>query len=157
MVDRLGVHRADDAEVVGDFAGVRQEVAVFDAGLAVFLEVGERAGERERGLIAAHARQALPLTNRIGKRLKVAFTQQGLGVEGFELRRAARLEEVDDALGLGREVRAAGQGGRVGLAEDATHRERPQTEGGGAEEVSARVLHETVVAGQGMAHGISGR
>ena len=38
VVDRLGVHRLDEAEVVHDLRGVRQEVADPGAGLAVLLE-----------------------------------------------------------------------------------------------------------------------
>ena len=53
----------------------------------------------------------------------MAFAQQRLGVEGFELRRAASLEEVDHPLGLGWNVCALGEWRRVGVSHDATHRE----------------------------------
>ena len=47
VVDRLGVHRRDDAEVVGDSRGVRQQLADPGAALAVLREVERRAGARE--------------------------------------------------------------------------------------------------------------
>ena len=42
VVDLLGVHRADDADVVGNAADVREQVGDFLAGLAVLLEIDER-------------------------------------------------------------------------------------------------------------------
>ena len=42
VVDLLGLHRADDADVVGDARDVREEVGDLVAGLAVLLEIRER-------------------------------------------------------------------------------------------------------------------
>ena len=46
---------------------------------------------------------------RLGDRLAVHLGELGLVVEQLDVRRAAVLEQVDDALGLGGEVRQAGQ------------------------------------------------
>ena len=42
VIHRVGVHRLDEAEVVGDRRRVRQEVADPRAALAVLLEPGDR-------------------------------------------------------------------------------------------------------------------
>ena len=47
VVDRLGVHRLDEAEVVGDLRGVRQQLADPRARLAVLGELEERRRDRE--------------------------------------------------------------------------------------------------------------
>ena len=44
-----------------------------------------------------------------GQRLARVLGERGLGVEGIDVGRAAVHEEVDDALGLGREVRLLGR------------------------------------------------
>jgi hypothetical protein len=68
------------------------QVAVFDAALSMLLEVRERARQRERGLVTAHACQALALTDGVWQRLRVLLAEQRLWVEGLELRRTASLE-----------------------------------------------------------------
>ena len=153
VVDGLRVHRTDHAEIVGDPTGVTHQVAVFDAALSILLEIRERARQRQRGLVTAHAGQTLALTHRVRQRLRVFFAEQRLGIEGFEMRRSAGLEEVDDAFGLGREVRALRQGRRVGVADDAAEREGAEAEGGRAEEVPTRGLHQAVIGGKFGGHG----
>jgi hypothetical protein len=65
VVDRLGEHRFDDAKLVRDAGGVRQEFGkrraalAALAALAVLLELELRAGERDRRLLLGHAREAL--------------------------------------------------------------------------------------------------
>ena len=85
MIDRLGMHRADDAEVIGDAADMAHEVAILDTALAILLEVDERAGERKGGLVAAHAGQSLALPDRVRQRLGMFFAQEGFRVERLEL------------------------------------------------------------------------
>ena len=65
VIDGFGVHRPDDAKVVGDFSSVTHEVAIFRAALTVFLEIRKGAGEWKRSLIAAHAGQTLALSHRV--------------------------------------------------------------------------------------------
>ena len=69
------------------------------------LELEQRRGHREAVLPRGHARDALPLADRVGKILALVLAQQGLVVEQIDLRWRARLEHVDDALRPRREVR----------------------------------------------------
>ena len=62
------------------------------------------------------------------------------------------MEEVDDPLGLGREVRALRQWSRVRVADDPAEREGAETEGGRAEEVPTRGLHQAVIGGEFGGH-----
>ena len=66
VVDRLGVHRAHHADLVGDAADVRKEFADLGAGLAVTgkFETARLAGES--GLRGHHARDALAAADGIG-------------------------------------------------------------------------------------------
>ena len=105
MVDRLGVQRLDEAEVVGDRGGVRQQFADPRAALAVLLELELARRDRERLLRRGHAGEPLPLADRIGQLLREEILQLRLVIEQIDLRRAAGLEEIDDALGFGSEVR----------------------------------------------------
>ena len=153
VVDRFRVHRADDTEFIGQAAGMAHDVAVFDAALAVPLEIHERARQRERGLVPAHAGQTLSLADRVGQWLQVLLAEERLRVERLELRRPARLEQVDDALGLGREVRALRQRRSVGLADDPAHREGTETQGRGSKEMPTRGAHQMVVGRKLGGHG----
>jgi len=157
VVDCFGEHGADDAEVVGDFGCVGHEVADGRGTVAVRFEVGERAGEREAGLIAAHASEALALADGVGELPAVLVAEEGFGVEGFELGGAAGLEEVDDAFGFGGEVEGGEEaGGGLGLlleffTEDGAKGKATEAKSGHAEEVAAGEAHELVVVGR---HGI---
>ena len=153
VVDRFRVHRADDTELIGQAAGMAHDVAVFDAALPVPLEINERARQRERGLVPAHAGQTLSLADRVGQWLQVLLAEERLRVERLELRRTARLEQVDDALGLGREVRALRQRRSVGLADDPAHREGTETQGRGSKEMPTRGAHQMVVGRKLGGHG----
>ena len=104
VVDRLGVHRADEAEVVDDLGGVRQQLADPRAACAVLREFEERAGQRQRRLVARHAGEPLALAHGVGQLLAVPLVEQRLVVEHLQLRRPAGHEQVDDALRLGGEV-----------------------------------------------------
>ena len=109
MVDRLGVHRADDAELVGDRTRVGEHLTHLDAAGAPFLEglnradaVVLRVATRHRGEtgIAAHAG---------GDFLSGHLFEQRFVVKEVDVRRASALPEADHALSLGGEVRQARQ------------------------------------------------
>ena len=59
VIDRLRVHRIDDAQVVRDAGSVRQQFAEPRTGLAVLSELERRTDERNGRLIARHARESL--------------------------------------------------------------------------------------------------
>ena len=115
VIDRLGVERFHDAEVIDHLGGVRQDAADPGAAFAVLLELERRTRQRQAGLISRHAGQALALANRIGQLLAVLLIEQRLVVKGIEMRGAAGLKQVDDTFHLGRQMRlgehAAGGGG----------------------------------------------
>ena len=117
VVDRLGVHRADEAQLVGGLGRVRQQLADPRAGLAVLLELEEGVDDREALLRGGHAGEPLAFANRVGQLGAAQTVERGLIVEQVHLRGTTRLEQPDDALGLGREVGNARQGGeRLGSA-----------------------------------------
>jgi len=85
---------------------VRQELAHPGSTRAVAGEGIRRGDERDRALVARHAREPLAAADAVGKLLPVLLLEQRLVVEEVELRRAARLEEVDHPLRPGRQVEA---------------------------------------------------
>ena len=109
VVDLLGVDRLHEGEPVRDLRRVRQQVADPCARLAALRERELRRHDREGRLRRRHAGQPLSVADRIGQLRALELHQPRLVVEQLDLRRAARLEQVDDALGLRREVRQAGQ------------------------------------------------
>ena len=109
VIDRVGDHRPDDAQVVHDAGGVRQETRQPRAAGAVSPEVELRAGQGQRRLIAGHARQSLSLSHRVGQLLAVATRELGLVVERVHLRRPAGHEQVDHALRPGGHVPRAAE------------------------------------------------
>ena len=78
----VGMHRADEANVVGDFAVVRNVIRISHATLAVLPE-GSRAGEDARGAPDQSVVQAVQHV--CGHRLAVVFLHRRLGVHQVEL------------------------------------------------------------------------
>ena len=103
VVDLLGLHRADHAELVGLLGDLGEEIAHFDARLAVLREIREGSSRLQFG--ALELGELLSLGERLGKGFVVEGFQVGLPVEGFELGGASRHAEEDDALRFHREVR----------------------------------------------------
>ncbi|XAM01401.1 hypothetical protein OT109_08400 [Phycisphaeraceae bacterium D3-23] len=109
VVDRLGVHRLDDAQLLGARPGVGQQLTDVEAlvrVVVVAVELEDRRRDGERGLARGHAGDALALVD-LGEGAQVlaaVFLQAGFVVEEVELRGRTHLVEEDDALGLGREV-----------------------------------------------------
>ena len=91
---------------------VRQQLGQLGARLAVLLE---REGRAEQPRRALDEREPLPLRNELrGNLLAVVLLQRRLVVEQIELRRRAGHEQIDDVLGLRREVRRARRERTVG-------------------------------------------
>ena len=87
VVELVGVHRADDAHLVGDGVQVRHGVDIHMPALAVLRERPRRAQQLR------HARgegEPLPLEESIGAVLAVALDQFRLVVEQVQVRRRAR-------------------------------------------------------------------
>ena len=100
VIDLLGPHGAHDADIVGDAADVRKQLADLLAGFAELLEVVLRS-EADQLRLPCSCAICWPLVNDSGMGLPFIFGELGLVVEGFQMRRAAGLIEEDDALGFG--------------------------------------------------------
>jgi len=140
VVDRLGGHRAHEADVVHDGAEVRKERADLGAVAAEALE-GE-LGRVAEELLPLQLRELLAPGEALGHRLAVHRRQPRLRIEGLELRGPARHRQPDDAphaLRQGQRVDGtAGRGGAEGGAvEQGRQRHAPHALGGAAEEGAA--------------------
>ena len=89
VVDLLGPHRADDADLVGDAADVREQLADLLPGLAELLEAVLRPEALQ--LLALELGDRLALGERLGHRLAVHLGELRLVVERLEVRRPAGL------------------------------------------------------------------
>ena len=109
VVDRLGVHRADDADLVRDRAQVRQHLAQFDPAGTPLLEGLERRRRDVFRVAARHRGEAGVAAHAGGDVLAGHLGEQRFMIEEVDVRRASALPEADHALGLGGEVRQARQ------------------------------------------------
>ena len=97
-----GVHAADEAEVIGNLRGVRQQLAEVHAALAVFLEFPRAAEEFAAGLVGEAVMDIAAIVH------AVTALQLRLGIDEVHMTRAAVHEQRNHCLGLGREVRLLG-------------------------------------------------
>ena len=109
VVDRLGVHAPDEAQVVDHPRRVGQHLRDPHAALAVLLELVLRGSDREPLLAARHGREPLAHPDRVGQVLVVPLVHHRLVVVEVHLRRPADHVQVDDVLRLGSEVGQPGQ------------------------------------------------
>ena len=144
VVDRLGVHRPDDRDVIHHLGGVRQDLGHPGARLAMLLEGVGRRRHGEALLAGGHAGDALTVADRRGEVLVEAVRELRLVVEGLELRGRADHREVDAALGFGGEVdsRRQTRGGcaRGESAADAAGEQRAEGDAAQAHRVLAEEL-----------------
>ena len=116
MVELVGVHGLDEGHVIDEFAEVGQQFADPGAALAVALEL---VGRAEQLGVALDEGEALVLEQFLGAGLHVQLDQLGLVVEQLLLGRSARHVQINDALGLRREMgrtgrhRVVGAGGEI--------------------------------------------
>ena len=97
LVERhVGVHRLDDAQVVGVAGKALEDLADLETALAMWFELERRAHQR--------ARLALGLEIAARIRFAIVLCQHGLVVKAVDVGRAAVEKQVDDVLRLGREV-----------------------------------------------------
>ena len=101
VVELRRLHRTDDGDVVGDLREMRQQLRDLRARLSVLLELERRAQQLRPPL---DEREPLALDELLRDVLPVVLHQRRLGIEQVDLRRRAGHEEIDDALGLGREM-----------------------------------------------------
>src|SRR2546421_392371 len=102
VIDLLGVHRADDANVVRNTADVREQLGNFLPGPAPLPELAKRpAGLQFRVL---QLRELLPPGEGFGERFIVELLEFRLVIKPFEVRRPARHAEMNDAFGPHRKM-----------------------------------------------------
>jgi len=106
VIGHIGLHRADDGNVVNTLGDVRKDLADFDAALAVSLKF-ERGGHDRAGL--AFGREV----HRGRKFFAGVFRESRLGIERVEMRGAAPHEQVNHPLGLTKKLRLFGREGRI--------------------------------------------
>ena len=140
MVDRFGMHGADDRDIVHHARRVRQQFGDPRAGFAVLREIEDRGRDREAGLPAGHGGEALALPDGIGQVLIEHVLHLRLVVEGFHLWRRAYQMQVNAALRFWGEVRQTREGGGLGLvAQQGCQSQRADPLGAPCEEPAPRL------------------
>jgi len=109
MVDRLGVQGADEADLVGELRGVRQQFAQPHPAPAVLLKLEDRGRDRKTFLSRGHSGEALLAAHGVRQVLVKLRGEARLVVEEIDLRRRPGLGEPDHAFRPGGEV--GGRGG----------------------------------------------
>ena len=141
VVGHVGMHRANDGNVVDVPGNVGEYLADFDAALAMFLEAKRRRKRRPGAPLGAQIRH---------RQLPAGVAQQGrLRIEGVDVGRSAIHEEMNDALGLAGIMRRArgqrrgadGTGGPVGPeqtfgGQQAGEAERAESHAAAAQEIT---------------------
>ena len=155
MVDRLRIHRADEAHVIRLARQVGQKLGVHHhAALAGGGELELRRRNREARLAAGHGGETLAIADAFRQVLVVPLMHLRLVVEEVDLRRAAHHVQVDHALCLGRKLRAggktAGSLARHGLAKQRCQSSASQEVLATGKKVAARFKLTEIVEG---AHG----
>lgn len=103
VVNLLGGHRTDNADVVSNGADVRKDFGDFLTG---FPESFERELRRQAfQFLVLKLGDRLALGEGFGHGLAREFREFGFVVEGFEVRRAARHAEINDPFRFGNDVR----------------------------------------------------
>ena len=150
MIGDIGVHGADDAEVVGAGGDVREDVGDFETALAVALEFVGRPHERAGFAFGAEVFA--------WHGLAVEAVEFRFGVEGVNLGGAAVGEDVDDVFGFAAELGGVGDervgrggfcGGEEGLGGDGT-----EAHAAALEEVASGGEEVAVVGRVVMLHGL---
>ena len=96
MVELIGVHRADQADVVDDLAEVRQDVG--DLAPRSRPCAAKRNRGPEHGRVGTDERVTLPADDRRRNRLALEFGQLRLVIEEVEMARAPGHEEMNHRL-----------------------------------------------------------
>jgi hypothetical protein len=104
VVELVGMHRLDEADVIDHPRQVRQHFRQFRPTLAV---LGEGEARPEDGGVGPDESVALAADDRRRQRLAFEFLQLRLVIEEVELAGGACHEYVNDAFGLGCEMRLA--------------------------------------------------
>src|SRR4029078_13150368 len=115
VIDRIGVHRLDDGDVVDDFCRVRQQLADPGACLTVLRELVDRLRHRQRRLPHGLG-DALALADGVGNLRALEFFESRLVVARLELRRSPGLMQEEYALGARSVMRKPDETAGLGIA-----------------------------------------
>ena len=132
VVDRVGVQRTNDTQIVGDGAEVGQQFAQPQSALTVLAKFIATWLQGETGLTSNHAGDALAFAYRIRQILIEAFIEFRFGIEEIEVRRTTGLERADHPFGFRRKMRNAGdarRGGTCGRRDQRTERSETDSVG----------------------------
>ena len=106
VVDLLGYHGFDHAQLIGHFACVPEQLrnpeSILLIGMALEFENGRGDGESRHA--GGHAREPLRSTHGVRQILVEHGLQFRLVIVGIKLRGSTLLIEINDALGLWREI-----------------------------------------------------
>jgi hypothetical protein len=105
VINGFRVERFDERDVIRDLGGVRHQFADPSARFTVLRELKTRRHYRKRRLGGGHAREPLATANGLRQFAALEFVQSRLEIEQLHLGRPAGLEQVNDALGFGSEMR----------------------------------------------------
>ena len=110
MVKRLGVEALHETDIVGDGTQLGQE---FTNPGPRFAMPGKLIGRSQQLGLLADLSQSDVLHQLLGHPLAVALSELGFGIKEVEVRGPTRLEQVNNVLGLGGEVRGLERGSRI--------------------------------------------
>ncbi len=108
VIDRVGDHGFHETDLIGDAGGVWDEFTQPGAACAMLREVKHGRGDGKAVLARGHGGDALATSHTIRQVLIEHGLHPRFGIKQIHLGRAAALEEVDDAFGLGGKVKAGG-------------------------------------------------
>ena len=134
VIDLLGVHGLDHANLVRERSDIREEAGHGQAALAVGLECHERPARFQFGVL--QLRELLTFGERFRKGFAVDVFELGLVIERFEVRGTARHAEMNHAARPNGRVRGPDQGG-FSAAKQRRERHAADAESGAAEERAA--------------------
>ena len=97
MVDVLGIHRLDEAQIVGDTTDMGEPFTNSCSALPAALELCTRP-HHDLLLIGRHGRQPLAVSNGVRQQCSLQLCETRLPVEQLNLRRPARLRQVNHPL-----------------------------------------------------------
>ena len=147
VIDRLGVHRTDETDAVDLLGGVGQQFADPGPVAARLNEAKLRGDHRKTRLPTRHAGETLPLSDRVGEFLSVKLPQPRLVVEELEMRRTARLKQIDDPFCARRNLRCYSPGGPPSRSRCDAIPGKQSGQGGAADDRGAAVEERAAVEG----------
>ncbi len=100
VVDRLGCHGADDADVVGHGTDFREHGGEGGPGFAEGLEGFDGGGDGPAFVVRGHGREAGGASDTVGDVLSCHLGEDGFWVIEIDMGGAASLPEADDAFGF---------------------------------------------------------